>query len=240
MTSGLAILRTMNRYCLLSVTLVSLWAGMGQAISQTSKLVPVERGVDTSRNVFFRTKSYVVQIVWRAEVPYMTVSSNGFRVLVDARSHVVPARGSADNWTTYAALSGDYRANVRVSPTGQRAIEITLGNNRLKQEYAIGALGRQPTLPKTAAKDGTLLAFETAEYVVRIFKQQERLLLNLYNKQTAKTDVSQALVVVTNTSEGTVYRHDGQATIQAREDLRGGRSLLIMRDNAIQYRGEAF
>jgi len=230
----------MNKSFVLSAAFVVLISSSGMTIAPQSASAPMRQGTaNPNQNVFFRTKSYGVQIIWRAGVPFMTVSNNGFRVLVDARAEVMPARGSADSWTTYTARSGDYAANVRVSPSGQGAIEVTLGGNRLTQEYAISAPRQQPQ-PKTTLKDGTLLAFETAQYAVRVFRREDKLLMNLYNKQTAKTDLQQVPITAVNTSEGMVYRYDGQSTIQAREDIRGGRSLLIIRDNAIQYRGEAF
>ncbi|MDX2230298.1 MAG: hypothetical protein NW220_11715 [Leptolyngbyaceae cyanobacterium bins.349] len=196
--------------------------------------------VDINPNVFFRTQSYVAQIIWRRGIPYMTVSNNGWRVLADVRAQVLPARGIADSWTTYTAISGDYLASVRISATGQGAIAVTQAGRRVTEEYA-KTTSRQKSIPlQTAPQASTLMAFETPDYAVRVFQQQGKVWMNLYNKNTAALDLSQVPVTLVNTSGATVYRHDGASTIQAREDVRGGRSLLILRDNAIQYRGEAF
>ncbi|MDX2243493.1 MAG: hypothetical protein NW224_22660 [Leptolyngbyaceae cyanobacterium bins.302] len=198
------------------------------------------------QNVLFRTKNYVAQVIWRRGIPYMTVSNNGWRVLSDVRAQVVAARGVADDWTTYSAVSGDYLAYVRVSPTGEAAIEVTLAGRRVREEYAtLPPLRKRPTQTKPiqakAAQPGrTIATFETLEYTVRVFEQQDSLFMNLYNKKTETIDLKQVPVVRVNTSNGIVYRHDGKSTIQAREDVKGQRTLLIIRDNAIQYRGEAF
>ncbi len=192
-----------------------------------------------SQNVLFRTKRYVAQIIWRAGVPYMTVSNNGWRVLADVRAEVLPGRGATDEWTTYRAVSGDYLAYVRVSPTGAGAIEITQAGRRVTEEYTAIAPRSQPPPDSTVQRTTNILAFETVEYAVRVFRQAGNLYMNLHNKQTDRTDLQQVPVTRVQPSNGVIYRHDGASTVQAREDVQGRRSLLILRDNAIQYRGEA-
>ena len=170
----------------------------------------------------------------------MSVSNNGWRVLSDVRATVLPQRGVADSWTTYVGVSGDYLAYVRVRPTGEAAIEVTLAGRQVTEEYAQMPAPKPPVSTPSRSPENTVLTLETLEYAVRVFQQQDGLFMNLYNKKTATTDLKRVPVTLVNTSDGKVYRHDGQATIQAREDVRGRRSLLIIRDNAIQYRGEAF
>lgn len=194
---------------------------------------------DASQTVLFRTKSYVAQIIWRRGIPYLSVSYNGWRVLADVRAAVLPSRGVGDRWTTYTAAAGDYQVYVRVGATGGAAIEVTQAGRRLREEYAIAPRRQLLPQPGLAQPDNTVLRFETSNYVVRVFRQQGELWMNLYNKATATTDLRQVPVTFVNTSDGMVYRHNGAATIQAREDTSGRRSLLIIRDNAIQYRGEA-
>lgn len=210
-----------------------------QAQTQPGVAVP-----DQNQNILFRTKNYVAQIIWRRGIPFMSVSNNGWRVLSDVRAEVLPQRGIADNWTTYIAVSGDYMAYVRVSTTGEAAIEVTLGGSTVREEYAIASFPplKPPKVTQQAAtsqRPTTVLAFETLEYAVHIFQQQGTLRLNLYNRKAGKTELKQVPVTRINTSDGVVYRYDGKSTVQAREDVQGRQILLIIRDNAIQYRGEA-
>jgi len=228
-----------NRHSLLSLSLMLFLGSVGMtAYPVLAQLNPPTLG-DTSQNVLFRTKSYVAQIIWRRGIPYMTVSNNGWRVLSDVRAQVLPPRGVGDRWTTYTAVSGDYMAYVRVSPDGEGAIEITQSGERVREEYATAFIPKPPTAKTVIQRDTTLLAFETLEYRVRVFRQKGDLFMNLYNKKKETTDLQQVPVTMVNTSNGVVYRHDGPATVQAREDAQGRRLLLIIRDNAIQYRGEA-
>lgn len=170
----------------------------------------------------------------------MTVSNNGWRVMVNAPAKVLPPRGVADNWTTYTAASGDYLALVRVGPKGEGAIEVALASKRITEEYAKPTSQKQTTTAKTPEQNGTMLEFQTEEYAVRVYRQQGELWMNLYNRKTEKIDLKQAAVTLTSTSDATVYRHDGKATVQAREDVRGVRSLFIIQDNQIVYRGEGY
>jgi hypothetical protein len=228
----------MKRHSLLCLSLALLLTDAGFAPNSVwaqPRLV----AATNYQNVLFRTKSYVAQIIWRAGVPYMSVSNNGWRVLADVRAEVLPARGLADQWTTYAAVSGDYMAYVRVSSTGEAAIEVTQSGRRLTEEYATIAPRQQPLQASTAQRTNNILTFETLDYVVRVFRQEGNLWMNLHNKKTETTELKQVPVTLVNTSNGVIYRHDGSATFQAREDVQGRRSLLILRDNAIQYRGDA-
>lgn len=225
-----------------SLTLLGAGVNSPQLTQAQPSIDPLEQG----QNILFRTKNYVAQVIWRRGIPYMTVSNNGWRVLSDVRAQVLPARGIADSWTTYTAVSGDYMAYMRVSPTGEAVIEVTLAGRRVREEYAaLPPRRKQPiqaksTPAKVAQRQNTIVTFETPEYTARVFEQQGNLFMNLYNKKTETTDLKQVPVTRVNTSNGIVYRHDGKSTIQAREDVRGQRTLLIIRDNAIQYRGEAF
>lgn len=227
-----------KRHFLLCLSLTLMLASIGSVpIPVLAQPRPVSATND--QNVLFRTKSYVAQIIWRAGVPYMSVSHNGWRVLANVRADVLPMRGLADQWTTYAAVSGDYMAYVRVGPTGEAEIEVTQSRRRLTEEYATVAPRKHSLQVRTAQRTNNVLAFETLDYVVRVFRQDGNLWMNLYNKKTEATDLKQVPVTLMNTSNGVIYRHDGVATFQAREDVQGRRSLLILRDNAIQYRGEA-
>uniref|UniRef100_A0A832H2X5 Uncharacterized protein n=1 Tax=Oscillatoriales cyanobacterium SpSt-402 TaxID=2282168 RepID=A0A832H2X5_9CYAN len=192
------------------------------------------------RNVFFRTQNYGVQIVWRGGGPYMTVSNNGWRVMVDAPAKILPPRGVADNWTTYTAASGDYLATVRVGPAGEGTIAITLAGKRITEEYAKRALREKIGTAKTPVQSGTVFELQTEEYAIRVYRQKSDLLMNLYNRKTETIVLKQAPVTLANTSEAIVYRHDGKVSVQAREDVRGVRSLFIIQDNQIQYRGEGY
>ncbi len=193
---------------------------------------------DDPQNILFRTRQYVAQIIWRRGIPYMTVSQNGWRVLADVRSRVLSTRGTNDPWTSYTAVSGDYRAVVRVNPSGIAAIEVWLGNQRIAEEYATAQLPKPRPAPSSPTAEGTVLGFDTPEFTVRILRQQGNLLMNLYDRKTQQVTLRAVPVRMIQTSRATVYQYDGEATVQVREDVRGQRSLLILRDNAIQYRGE--
>lgn len=188
--------------------------------------------------IAFRTKSYRVQIFWRGNQPLMTVSHNASVVLNNCRARTSASRGAADTWTTYTCSSGDYQAIVRLGAGGEAAIAVTLSGARLTEEYATFPV-RKPPQP-TSLKDGTVLAFETKDYAVNVYRQKGELWMNLYNKKSATTELKQVPVKLTNTTGGSVYQHEGEATVQARENVRGERSLYILQDNQIKYRAEGY
>jgi hypothetical protein len=64
--------------------------------------------------------------------------------------------------------------------------------------------------------------------------------MNLYNRKQDVTELKQVPVTRVESSEGTIYRYDGVATVQARENYRGERVLLILQNNQIQYRGDGY
>jgi hypothetical protein len=223
---------------LITVSLLML-LGPGAIVPSLAQPLPRIQESETTQNVLFRTKNYVAQIIWRRGIPYMSVSNNGWRVLSDVRATVLPQRGVADSWTTYVGVSGDYLAYVRVRPPGEAAIAVTLAGRRVTEEYAQAPAPKR-SIRATTTPENTIFALETLEYAVRVFQQQNGLFMNLYNKKTETVDLKRVPVTLVNTSDAKIYRHDGNSTIQAREDVRGRRSLVIIRDNAIQYRGEAF
>lgn len=191
------------------------------------------------RPILFRTKRYVVEIIWRQGQPLMSVSNNGFRVIVKAPARILPPRGSNDQWTAYTANSGDYAAIVRVGAGGERMIEVTQVGQRLVQEYATSP-PPQPDRPPQNQRDGTLLRFQTEEYGVRVYRQKQDLYMNLYNRSKGVIELKQVPVTRVESSAGTIYRHDGKVTVQAREDYRGERVLLILQNNQIKYRGDGY
>ncbi|MGQ9871073.1 MAG: hypothetical protein ACUVQO_09785 [Leptodesmis sp.] len=205
------------------------------AIAQTQLTQTTEQTA-----ILFRTKRYVVEIIWRRGQPLMSVSNNGFRVIVNAPARILPARGMNDQWTTYTANSGDYTAIVRVGAGGKRMIEVSQVGRRIVQEYAIAAPQQQPDRPASSQQDATLLSFQTGEYAVRVYRQKDKLYMNLYNQSKGVTELKQVPVTRVESSEGTIYRYDGKATVQAREDYRGQRVLLILQNNQIQYRGDGY
>ncbi|MGC8711259.1 MAG: hypothetical protein ACP5RH_02600 [Leptodesmis sp.] len=207
------------------------------AIAQTELAQTVET---EQRPILFRTKRYVVEIIWRRGQPLMSVSNNGFRVIVNAPARILSARGINDQWTTYTANSGDYTAIVRVGAGGERMIEVSQVGQRIVQEYATTALQQQPDRPAPLQQDATLLSFQTGEYAVRVYRQKNRLYMNLYNQSKGVTELKQVPVVRVESSAGTTYRYDGKATVQVREDYRGQRVLLILQNNQIQYRGDGY
>ncbi len=214
---------------------------MVSAVGITQASPSIAQVGTVNRNVFFRTQNYGVQITWRGGGPYMTVSNNGWRVMLDAPATILPLRGAADNWTTYTAVSGDYRATVRVSPTGAKTIAVTLAGKRITEEYAkTSSIQTSPSLAKLPEQDSTVLEFQTEDYAVRVYRQKGDLWMNLYNRQQRTVDLKQVPVTLVNTSDATVYRHDGKVSVQAREDVRGVRSLYLIQDNQIQYRGEGY
>ncbi|MBF2027819.1 MAG: hypothetical protein IGS48_13825 [Oscillatoriales cyanobacterium C42_A2020_001] len=227
----------MKIYPLLSASLVVLSSAIAIA-------PPTQPGIaqlnNANPNVFFRTQHYGVQIVWRGRRPYMTVSNNGWRVMVDAPAKILPPRGVADSWTTYTAASGDYLAVVRVGSGGEGAIAVALAGKRITEEYAKPTSRKKTSTAKIPEQNGTVLEFQTEDYAVRVYRQQGELWMNLYNRKTEKIDLKQAAVTLTSISDATVYRHDGKATVQAREDVRGMRSLFIIQDNQVLYRGEGY
>jgi hypothetical protein len=188
--------------------------------------------------LFFRTTSYRVEIIWRRERPYMTVSQNGWRVIVDVPAKVTPPRGDNDAWTSYICASGDYAAIVRVGSTGEGVIEVRRSGQRITQEYALPSPQKTSIQPEQNLTDGTALVFVTERYAVHVYRQKGGLYMNLYNQQSKVTELKRVPVKQVNMSEGRVYRYEGDATVQAREDFKGRRTLLILRDNEIQYRGE--
>lgn len=207
------------------------------AIAQTELTQTVET---EQRPILFRTKRYVVGIIWRQGQPLMSVSNNGFRVIVGVPAKISPLRGSNDQWITYTAVSGDYTAIVRVGAGGERMIEVRQVGQRIVQEYATSP--PQQTLDRSTQnqRDATLLNFQTEEYVVRVYRQKSDLYMNLYNKKRSVTELKQVPVTRVESSEATIYRYDGKATVQAREDYRGERVLLILQNNQIQYRSDGY
>jgi len=232
----------MGLFSLLTVAVIEL--GVPQragaiAPTELAQLLPPDPAP-----ILFRTNRYVVEIIWRRGQPYMSVSHNGFRVLVNMPARTAPPRGGNDQWTTYTANSADYTAIVRVAATGERVIEVRQVGQKIVQEYATFPPAQQPgrsTLSQPVSKkEETLLDFQTREYAVRVYRQKQDLYMNLYNKAKAVTELKQVPVTRVESSEATIYRYDGAATIQAREDYRGQRVLLILKNNGIQYRGDGY
>ncbi len=226
----------------LSILLIGLVLGFGisaadPAIGQTELAQTAET---EQLPILFRTKRYVVEIIWRRGQPLMSVSNNGFRVIVNAPAQVLPARGINDQWTTYTANSGDYTAIVRVGVGGERMIEVSQAGQRIVQEYATSPPQQQPDRSIQNQQDTTLLSFQTGEYAVRVYRQKNKLYMNLYNQSKGVAELNQVPVKRVESSEGTVYRYDGKVTVQAREDYRGNRILLILQNNQIQYRGDGY
>ncbi len=191
----------------------------------------------SAQPIFFRTKSYGVQIIWRGGRPYLTVSNNGWRVLANSPAAVSPQSAVSDRWTTYLSRSGDYRVAVQVGPGGAGAIEVSLEGGRIAREIALFPPPRPDQAPRQL-KDGTILEFQTPDYAVRVYQQKGKPYLNLYEIKNARVTLNQVPVMLSERSEGTVYQYDGETTVQAREDSRGRRSLWMMKDNQIIYRGE--
>lgn len=211
---------------------------MVPAIAQTQ----LDQGVETEQQpILFRTKRYAVRIIWRQGQPLMSVSNNGFRVIVNTPARISPSRGSNDQWTTYTAASGDYTAIVRIGAGGERMIEVSQAGQRLVQEYAMFPSQPVPDDRRSQTQqDATLLSFQTGEYAVRVYRQKNGLYMNLFNQSQGVTELKQVPVTQVESSEGTIYRYDGKATVQAREDYRGQRVLLILQNNQIQYRGDGY
>jgi hypothetical protein len=194
--------------------------------------------------ILFRTKRYVVEIFWRRGQPYMSVSNNGFRVIANRPVRTLEPRGVNDQWTTFTANSADYTALVRVAPTGERMIEVRQVRQRIVQEYAtfpvIQPPAPTPTNPPADQREETLLSFQTREYAVRVYRQKQELYMNLFNKNNGLTELKRVPVTRVESSDATIYRYDGAATIKAREDYRGQRVLMMMKNNGIQYRGDGY
>ncbi|NJP08428.1 MAG: hypothetical protein HC866_02265 [Leptolyngbyaceae cyanobacterium RU_5_1] len=218
-------------------SLLLLWGGVApQTLAQTSP---------ANRDILFRTKRYVVQIYWRSDRPYMTVSHNGGRVIANAPAQVAPRRGSGDLWITYTYQSGDYLANVRVDASGRGMIEVMLDGKVIAEEYATNPPAKQQSGQITGQinqkpSDSIVLAFQTDDYVVKVYRQPNGLYLNLYNRKSAATELNRVAVKQMNTSKGTIYRYEGDSTVRISEDGSGQRSLIILRDNQFQYRGVGY
>jgi hypothetical protein len=215
----------------------------GSAIAQSPPATLLAQTLPANRqDVFFRTRRYVVQVYWKGDVPYMTVSNNGFRVIANQRAQQLSSRGPRDPWTTYATNSGNYQAYVRVAANGQAMIEVTLDRVAIAKEYALTpTAAKNPDLAGSSSQQrATLMAFQTDEYAVNVYQQQGQTYLNLYNRKSKKTEFNQVPVQRRTTAETTIYQYDGDSTIQARETVRGQRSLYILRDNQIQYRGDGY
>lgn len=234
-------MKTILMMTTVSLALVGAWEVIPLALHPVATAQTLEQQDETNQTIYFRTKSYRVQIIWRKGTPYMSVSNNGWQVLVDTPAKIAPKRGDKDPWTTYVAASGDYTAQVRVGPAGQSAIEVSLAGKRVTEETAMFSLPQlAKQAPEVKPRDEVLLAFQTKEYAVRVYRRTGNLFMNLYDRRTAKTQLRQVPVTMTNTTSSLVYRYDGDMSVQARESVEGERSLLIIRDNAIQYRGVGF
>jgi hypothetical protein len=225
-----------------SVGILSAVLGVGglaelPTIAQTKLVQTVET---EQPPLLFRTKRYVVEIIWRRGQPLMSVSNNGFRVIVNSPARILSARGINDQWTTYTANSGDYTAIVRVGAGGERMIEVSQVGQTIVQEYATAPPQQKFDRPPLTQPDATLLSFQTGEYAVRVYRQKNKLYMNLYNQSKGVTELKQVPVTRVENSEGTIYRYDGKATVQAREDYRGQRVLLILQNNQIHYRGDGY
>lgn len=221
----------------ISAALVFSAPAVVPAIAQTGLTQTAET---KQRPILFQTKHYVIKMIWRQGRPLMSVSNNGFRIIVSVPARVSPPRGSNDQWTTYTAVSGNYTAIVRVGAGGERMIEVRQVGRRTVQEYATSPLQQPRDLSTQNQRDATLLNFQTGEYVVRVYRQKNDLYMNLYNKKREVTELKQVPVTRVESSEATIYRYDGKATVQAREDYRGERVLLILQNNQVQYRSDGY
>lgn len=213
---------------------------MSVAVSAIAQTELAQRAETDQQPILFRTKHYVVEIIWRRGQPLMSVSNNGFRVMVNAPARILSTRGMNDQWTTYTANSGDYTATVRVGAGGERVIEVNQVGQRIVQEYGTAPPQQRPDRSAINPQDATLLSFQTGEYAVRVYRKRNDLYMNLYNKSKGVTELKQVTVTRAESSEGTIFRYDGKATVQAREDYRGQRVLLILQNNQIQYRGDGY
>lgn len=194
--------------------------------------------------IYFRTKSYRVRLAWRRGYPYLSVGNNGWDVMADVPAIALKPRGDNDPWTSYRAKSGDYTATVRLGPGGAAAIAISLAGKRIVQEAATFSTATpKPAVqlkPSVTQQEVYVFGLQTPEYAVRVYRQQGDLWLNLYDKQAQKTLLRRVPATERRTTDSTIYQYDGETSVQARENIKGERSLLLIRDNAIQYRGEGF
>ncbi len=213
------------------------------AVAQAPNLPPPKADLPP---IYFRTKSYRVRLEWRRGYPYLSINHNGWMVMTDAPAKILSNRGPGDQWTRYRARSGDYTAIVQMGPDGTAAIAVSLAGKPIIQEVATFSTATpkpspQPQPTATNAKEEVyIFSVQTPEYAVRVYRHQGSLWLNLYDKQTQKILVRRGPATERRTTDSTIYQYDGEASIQARENAKGARSLLILRDNAIQYRGEGF
>lgn len=207
------------------------------AIAQTELVQMVETD---QRPILVRTKHYVVEITWRRGQPLMSVIKNGFHIIINTPAQFFPTRGINDQGTIYIANSGDCRATLRVGTGGESMIEVKQVGQKAVQEYVASLPQQRPDRPAQDQHDATLLNFQTEKYTVRVYRQKNNLYMNLYNQSKRVTELKQVPVTQVESNEGTVYRYDGKATVQAREDYGGQRVLLILQNNQIQYRGDGY
>lgn len=227
-------------------TMLPVQGPMGQPMVAVAQVQIAPSAKDDPPPIYFRTKSYRVRLEWRRGYPYLSINHNGWMVMTDAPATILKRRGPGDRWTRYRARSGDYTAIVQMETGGEAAIAVSLAGKPIIQEMATFSTATPKPLPQpqptvTNSKEEVyVFSVQTPEYAVRVYRNQGSLWLNLYDKQAQKILVRRGPVTERRTTGSTIYQYDGETSIQAREDVKGARSLLILRDNAIQYRGEGF
>jgi hypothetical protein len=73
--------------------------------------------------------------------------------------------------------------------------------------------GSLPQNNTSDAKD-TIMAFQTQNHAVRVFRQNGQFWVNLYNKRTQVTELNSAPVTVESASGGTAYLYKGEMAVR--------------------------
>lgn len=84
----------------------------------------------------------------------------------------------------------------------------------------------------------TVVSFQTPTYTVRVFRQNDRLLMNVFNKRTQRQELNGVAAIATRTSQGTTYSNEtGNLGYYARTG-RNNRFRLDVYSNSGQVAGE--
>lgn len=203
----------------------------------------------------FETTRYWVRVYRQNGQLYMNLFDKQEQALTFNQVPTSISPGSEDNWRTYVSTFEEFQAYARRSPNGSTELELFSNGQQI---YFSGGSnpsdngGNPPNTdviaqppPDTGQSLETVLAFETNDYAVRVYRQNGQLYMNLFDKRVAELLLQEtpATVVPSSDSGNTGQSYvNTQGEFQAFARIAQNRSteLEIRSNGALTYRAAGY
>ena len=209
----------------------------------------------------FETTRYWVRVYRQNGQLYMNLFDKQEQALTFNQVPTSIAPGSENNWRTYISTFGEVQAYARRSPNGSTELELFLDGQQTYFSSGLdpsngsnpsdsddnspntGVIAQPP--PNTDQLLETILAFDTDDYAVRVYRQNGQLYMNLFDKRVAELLLQEAPATVVpssgagNTGQSYVNT-EGEFQAFARIAQNRSTELEIRSNGVLTYRADGY